>query len=541
VDERAPMAWDGWGDPARRAVLGPGVQRLLRRRLGIDPDADPRSRVRLAAVAVPPSRLPEGMQNRLGDIVGPAEVRTDDESRIRRTGGKGYPDLVRLRRGDAAHAPDAVVRPGSHAQVRDVLEACAEHGVAVVPFGGGTSVVGGVEALRGGFEAAIALDLGLLTELVDVDETSLVATVQPGLRGAELEVLLGERGLTLGHVPQSVQYATVGGFVATRSAGQASTGYGRIDDLVEGLRMATPVGDLRLGRAPASAAGPDLLQLAVGSEGVLGVITEVDLRVRPAPQARRYEGWATASFADGLRAIRALAQEGPAPDIVRLSDEEETAVTLAQVTGAKALALRGVLAARRRRGGCLLVVGYEGTARDVRDRRRAAARLLAGRGARHLGRGVGEAWERHRYEGPYLRDPLMDAGVLVETLETAARWSALSQLYAAVRGALRTALGDPVVLCHVSHLYPTGASLYFTFLAPVAEGEEIARWQAAKEAAGAAIAGVGGTISHHHAVGRDHLPWMAAEVGEVGLSALRAAKAALDPAGICNPGKLLPE
>jgi alkyldihydroxyacetonephosphate synthase len=404
--------------------------------------------------------------------------------------------------------------------------------------------VGGVEALRGPFAAVVALDLGRMDRLLALDEVAGTATFEPGLRGVEAEALLRERGHTLGHFPQSFEFATIGGFVATRSAGQASTGYGRIDDLVEHVRCATPAGDMDLGRAPGTAAGPDLLEMVVGSEGVLGVLTEVTLRVRRQPAVRRYEGWAFPSWEAGQTALRDLAQEGPAPDVARLSDRDETRIARAQTDGVKGAFLSGLLRLRRRSEGCLAVVGFEGTAADVAHRRRAVSRTLRRHGGRGLGGAVGRSWERGRYHGPYLRDPLMDRGALVETLETAADWSRLPHLYAAVGEALREALTDdgrpPVVLCHISHLYPTGASLYFTFIARVPAGEELPRWHAAKQAAGDAIAGVGATITHHHAVGRDHLPWMEAEVGALGLEALRAVKQRLDPAGILNPGKLIP-
>jgi alkyldihydroxyacetonephosphate synthase len=540
---RTPMAWNGWGDPARAGDLPKGVTRLLERELGVGA-AVTRPSVPLEAVAVPESRLPAAVRDRLAGLLGSEAVLDDRDSRIRHAGGRSYPDLVRLRAGDASHAPDAVVRPGSHDEVREVLRVCTEAGVAVVPFGGGTSVVGGVEPLRGRFEAVVTLDLSRMDRLVALDPVARVARFEPGLRGAEAEALLAARGHTLGHFPQSFEYATVGGFVATRSAGQASTGYGRSDDLVEGVRCATPVGDLDLGRAPASAAGPDLLELVVGSEGTLGVLTEVALRVRRAPEARRYEGWALPSWEAGQAAFRAVAQDGPLPDIARLSDADETRIAIAQASGAKGAVLQGLLAVRGRRRGCLAILGYEGADADVRHRRRAVARVLRSHGGRALGQAVGRSWEHGRYHGPYLRDPLMDRGVLVETLETAADWSRLPALYAEVRQALRSALSTggrpPVVLCHISHLYAAGASLYFTFIAPVSRGEELARWRAAKDAAGAAITGVGATITHHHAVGRDHLPWMEAEVGVLGVAALRAVKERLDPAGIMNPGKLLP-
>jgi alkyldihydroxyacetonephosphate synthase len=365
------------------------------------------------------------------------------------------------------------------------------------------------------------------------------------LRGPDAERALGQEGLTLGHHPQSFEYSTVGGWVATRSAGQASTGYGRIDELVEGLRLVAPAGEMDTRALPASAAGPDLRELLVGSEGVLGVICEATLRVRPLPAERRYEGWSFRSFAEGCEAFRVMEQADASPDVARLSDENETRLALALASpGGRAVALvRRYLRARGHERGCVAIVGFEGTAGDVERRRQRSASLLRAGAGVALGRRPGEAWRRTRYAGPYLRDALLDRGVMAETLETATAWSNLVPLYRAVAGALRSTLADrgtpAFVLCHVSHLYRSGASLYFTFFARQ-EDDALAQWEAAKAAASEAIVGGGGTITHHHAIGRDHARWMPAEVGEMGLELIRAAKERLDPAGIMNPGKLLP-
>jgi alkyldihydroxyacetonephosphate synthase len=350
--------------------------------------------------------------------------------------------------------------------------------------------------------------------------------------------------VTLGHAPQSYEYATVGGCVATRSAGQASTGYGRMDALVAGVRLAAPAGDVAAPALPASAAGPDLRQVVAGSEGALGVITSAALRVRPVPEVRRYEGIAFTSFAEGAEALRRCAQERAAPDVARLSDEEESRLTLA--LAGESLATRvgqRYLRARGVAGGCLAIVGWEGEPDDVRRRRARTLSLLRSGGGVSLGTAPGKAWAAGRFAGPYLRDDLLDRGVLVETLETAHRWSRLDALYRGVSQALHASLlahgTPPLVLCHVSHLYETGASLYFTFLARAKPGAELDQWRAAKEAASEAIVAAGGTITHHHAIGRDHARWLEHETGPAGLEALRAMKERLDPAGIMNPGKLL--
>lgn len=533
------MRWWGWGEEGKRLELSPRAEAMLVDEIG---PGEPDPCVDLEAVAMPEAQpLPEAIV----DAVNSASVLTAHEQRVRRAVGRGYPDLVRLRHGRLDAAPDAVVMPGSAEQVGRVLEVCSRDGIAVVPFGGGTSVVGGVEPLRGSNRAVISLDLRRLRG-VEVDRTSLTATIGAGLRGPEAEAALAAEGLTLGHFPQSFEYATIGGFAATRSAGQASSGYGRFDALVTAARLVAPAGELRTIATPHTAAGPALREVIVGSEGTLGVITDVSVRVRPAPGARHYEGWMAAGFADGGEAIRALAQSDALPDVVRLSDEAETRVSLALsgTEGVSRALLGAYLRARRRSQGCIVIAGWEGSGDAVARRRSISQTIMRSNGLVPLGARPGRSWERGRYQGPYLRDELMERGYLVETLETAHTWSRLDELYRAVGGAIADALsgqGTPgIVMCHLSHAYRDGASLYFTFIARRRPGEEIEQWRSAKRAACEAIVGAGGTITHHHATGRDHAPYMEDEVGALGLEALRALKERLDPAGVMNPGKLLP-
>jgi alkyldihydroxyacetonephosphate synthase len=533
------MRWWGWGEDEEAPPLPPGAEALLREELGA---AEGRRPVEIADVRLPDPALPGGLRERLAKAVGEEHVLDDRETRIEHAVGRSYPDLVRIRSGDGSTAPDAVVAPGSSEQVAAVLRECAEARVAVVPFGGGTSVVGGVEPLRDGFGGVLSLDLRRLDRLLSVDPVSLTAVFQPGILGPAAEAALAAEGLTLGHFPQSFEHSTVGGWVATRSAGQASTGYGRIDELVEGLCCVAPAGQVRVPALPASAAGPALKELLVGSEGALGVLTELTLRVRPQPQARHYEGWSFRSFEEGVEAFRVMEQAHGSPDIARLSDGEETRLTLGMSSSGSTFERlgRSYLRLRGHEGGCIAIAGFEGEEDDVAGRRRRAAALLRAGGGVALGSRPGAAWERGRYRAPYLRDELLDRGVMVETLETATSWSNLLDLHRAVADAIRGALGEARVMCHVSHLYPSGASLYFTFLARQEQGKELEQWHGAKTAASDAIVGGGGTITHHHAVGRDHAPWMSAEVGELGLQVLREVKELLDPAGIMNPGKLLP-
>ncbi|MGW4891665.1 FAD-binding oxidoreductase [Kitasatospora sp. NPDC004240] len=523
-----PMKWDAWGDPALAKELSEDVLGLLAAALGVTGPAE--SGPAADDVVLRPCALTAEDLAALTAVVGEAHVSAADADRLPRAGGKSTPDLLRRRSRAEQDAPDAVVLPGSEDEVAALLAVCAERRIAVVPFGGGTSVVGGLDPVRTGFAGVISLDLRRFDELLDLDEESGTALLGAGLTGPAAEELLGARGHELGHYPQSFRFATIGGFAATRSSGQDSAGYGRFDAMVLGLRVVTPAGVMDLGRAPASAAGPDLRELFLGSEGTLGVITAVRVRVHALPAAKAHEAWSFPDFTTGAAALRAVAQQGPGVTVIRLSDEAETAVNLAmteRIGGSSEVS------------GCLAVTVFEGTAEQVAARHGATRALLLAAGGRSLGEAPALAWEHGRFNAPYLRDSLLSAGALCETLETATSWRQLAALRFAVTTALTEALPGALVLCHISHVYPAGASLYFTVVAAMGT-DPLAQWGAAKQAAGDAILAAGGTITHHHAVGTDHRPWMTGEVGELGVRVLRAVKAELDPAGILNPGKLIP-
>ncbi|MER7246623.1 FAD-binding oxidoreductase [Kribbella sp. NPDC000426] len=474
---------------------------------------------RAPAAAADRPGLTEAQLDFLASVVGSKHVASDVDSRWAHTRGYSTTDLLRFRAGDVSDLPDAVVYPASHDEVAALLAGCASVGLAVAPYSGGTSVVGGL-APTGRF---ITVDLRRLDQLVELDEISRTATLQAGVRGPAAEHLLAERGYTLGHFPQSYEGASIGGYAAARSSGQSSAGYGRFDQMVVGLTLATPRGTIELGRAPMSAAGPDLRQLILGSEGAFGIITSVVVRIRPRPTERHFEGWRFESFDAGLTAVRRLAQDGPLPTVLRLSDEVETAVNLADpdVLGGGS-------------GGVLAIIGFDGPYNQ------ATADFLTAAGGENLGEGPGETWRTGRYRAPYLRDPLLDEGALVETLETAAFWSRIPALKTAVTEAILGALSatPPLVLCHISHVYETGASLYFTVICAQSD-DPVDQWLTAKYAANHAIADAGGTISHHHGIGTDHRTAYHAEIGPLAVETLEAVKHTLDPDGVLNPGILI--
>ncbi len=546
---RDELRWNGWGLRRRGFDLkgrDAAVWSFVAETLGLDalPETPPR---RLAEITLPTSRLEASLLATLREVVGSERVRTDDYERAFHALGKSYPDLVRLRSGDLSSAPDAVVYPEASGEVLAVLQACAERRVAVVPYGGGSSVVGGVEGRPGeGHTGCVSLDLTRMNQLLQLDTTSRTATFQAGVYGPDLERALGKRGYTLGHFPQSFEFSTLGGWIAARGAGQQSNRYGAADHWLVAAELVAPSGAWRTLAVPHSAAGPNLNELVAGSEGTLGVITEATVRVHETPEARDVRAYLFRSFAAGAAAIRRIVQAELPVAMMRLSDADEsqffgTFRALLEPPGAtRAAAERGLAVAGFGEGRCALLLGLEGDAPNVRHAKRMTAWLCAREGGLPVGTGPGESWEVRRFTTPYLRDPLLDRGVGIDTLETATSWSNLRRLYEAVRTALRGALGPrAAILAHISHSYPDGASLYFTFLFAQERGDELAQWQRVKDAASEAILAAGGTISHHHGVGRDHKRWFDEEKGPLAVAMLRAAKASLDPEDVLNPGKLI--
>ncbi len=513
------VKWWGWGDPSRNLDLKPGFRDFLFDRLDI------RGRESLPERPLPELAPPNP------DVARSLNASADDMDRLLHAAGKSYVDLVRIRRPKIDPAPDAVAWPETPDDLRRIFDVSRNEKWAVVPFGGGTSVLRGVEPLAGEKNGVVTVDLTRMNRVLSLDKTSRTAHVESGIFGPALEMALSREGFELGHYPQSFEYSTLGGWIAARSAGQNSSGYGRIEDLVVSLRAITPAGEIVTREVPSSATGPELREVLIGSEGSLGIITDAVIRIHPRPDRMHYESYLFQSFAGGIEALRGLAQDGPVPVVARLSDEAETELSLKQAGadskwGFKLLRLLGKGDYLSR--GAHLLLGYP----TPKPKKRFDDAL-------GIGRSPGEHWEKSRFDLPYFRDTLMDYGILVETLETATGWSNILKLYESVRNAIQSAIPGAIVLTHVSHLYPDGASLYFTFIAD-AQGKEIETWKLGKDAASRAILENGGTISHHHGVGMDHRKWLAEERGPLQVEMLRSLKSTLDPDGILNPGKLVP-
>lgn len=524
--------WNGWGDESVTYELSSSAQRYLEGRIG--PGTPPED-VSLWEIAPPPSRLPDHPL-----------VEREREVRIRYSRGASFSDLVALRSGGIGAFTDGVAFPTREPEVMDLLSHARRMGACVIPWGGGTSVVGGVNP-RPSERPTLTISLERMWRLKDLDEESMLATFEPGVRGPWLEAQLRGWGYTLGHFPQSFEYSTLGGWISTRSSGQQSLRYGRIEDLFRGGRMMTPEGPLCLPPFPASAAGPDLRHLVLGSEGRLGLITEATVRVCPLPEEERFWGIAFPTWEAGIETVRTIAQESIPLSMLRLSDPTETNSQLHQALNPYVRRLLEGLLARRglREEKSLMILGATGSPPSVRRARSRAAEIARAHEGVAIGDVAGREWRNNRFRVPYLRNALWERGWAVDTLETATVWSEVLLTARSVLRALRETLEDERVLAmaHLSHVYPTGASLYFTFFFRLAPdpGSTLQRWQALKSAASRAIVSRGATITHQHGVGTDHLPYMQKEKGARGLAMLEALARSVDPDAMLNPEKLLPD
>jgi alkyldihydroxyacetonephosphate synthase len=553
---RGTLRWNGWGAHERAFEFGEhadAVWAWLGSELGIAA-FELRPAVDLDTLVLPEPTIAADTREALEAIVGREWVRIDPYERAFHARGQSYHDLVRLRAGDVGTAPDLVVYPLAD-QVQAVLAWADAAGVAVVPYGGGSSVVGGVSAEPGRHDGpVVTIDTTRMNRLLGLDETSHTATFEAGIYGPPLEQALHDRGFTLGHYPQSFEFSTLGGWIAARGAGQQSGRYGGAARWLVGAKLATPQGEWSTGSFPASAAGPDLNHLIAGSEGALGVITQATVRLHRTPSVHDYRGCLFPDFAHGVAAARELVQAEVPIATLRLSDPSETnffsefAKARKPPGTGRRVAGRALEAMGYGEHRCVLIVGHEGE-RFAVDAAHARTNAIVRRNRGiPLGRGAGQAWYRDRFALPYIRDPLLDRGIAVDTLETSTSWSNILPLHRAVCDAIAAAASGTLrpgqrtmVMAHVSHAYLDGASLYFTVVFAQAKvGDELRQWQAIKAAASQAILEHGGTISHHHGVGTDHRSYLAAEKGPLGVRLLGAIKAEIDPQGIMNPGKLVP-
>jgi alkyldihydroxyacetonephosphate synthase len=539
------MKWWGWGDEGvaftheDKPALGPFLQRVLE----IDVSRPSARPAPFDALTVGEPRVGFELPN----------ASTEPLDRVVHARGKSLRDLVKHRRGEVGRVPDVVVRPLDEAEIEALLRAAIEHDAVVIPFGGGTSISGSLEAPEYERRTVISLDMGNLRRVLAIDAPSNLARIEAGAFGPDLEHQLNAQGWTLGHFPDSFTHSTLGGWIATRSSGMQSDRYGDIADLVRALRVVTPSGILATRPVPHTSTGPSVREMVLGSEGRLGVITEATVHVRRLPEQRTILGYLFPTWTDGLAAMQDIAASEASPSVTRVSDAYETAFSFATrkdptlLDKLKSTALTTFL--KRRKGFdvermCLSFIGYEGTAAHVKQQRKEVGRIAARHGGLCIGASPGELYDQKKFDTPYIRDFLLDRGALADVSETAAPWSRLNGVYDAVMASAHGAFGElrvpGYVMCHLSHSYHAGACLYFTFgLKPAPGRDELEQYDAVKSAIQQAFIDAGATLSHHHAVGTEHARWLEADISAPGVRMLQALFEGVDPGANLNPGKIV--
>jgi alkyldihydroxyacetonephosphate synthase len=547
------MKWWGWGneDTQFSAQAHPGFWPYAKTVLEIERDEfDPREWT-LDEIDLPDAYLDERFLTKLRSFLASSQISGDRQERVIHAYGKGFRDLFRLRHGEASGAPDLVVYPESEHDVCLTLRAAAERDVVVIPFGGGSNIAGCLERMEAR-RMTVSLDLRRLRKVLQVDARSGTARIESGIFGPDLENQLNEYGVTLGHFPDSFLHSTLGGWIATRSAGMQSDKYGKIEDMVIALRMVTTEGVLATRVIPKSSNGIDVNHLCIGSEGTLGVITEATMRVHPRPASRVVHGYLFPEFEGGIEAIHECVGQECAPAMVRLNDPDKTALSLAfrpPAAGFSEVMSKMFKSYLRVKGfnlprACLMLTAFEGTKTGVARQLRQVQGIYRRFGAIGMGATAGKSFEATKYDFPYIRDFLLDRDVTTDVSETSTVWSNIFPLYRETMTALRSSIGEsgvrPWAGCHISHTYQSGASVYFTFGFKQQVGREMEQYLHVKRAAQQSFIDCGATLSHHHAVGTEHLPWLTADISPLGVQAVAAVKRGLDPNNVMNPGRLQP-
>jgi alkyldihydroxyacetonephosphate synthase len=548
------MKWWGWG----RDGVGfhhedkPGFAPFVLQAVGLDlATAVPVSEPAFADLKVPKSKATASLVGQLTAIVGDEHVTKDDLVRVIHTYGKSLRDLVRIRGNLIERAPDVVVYPADEAEVQQIVDLAVATNAVIIPFGGGSNIAGSLEPRTTEKRVVISLDLGRLDRLVEIDEESQLARIQAGAQGPDLERQLNDRGWTIGHFPDSFTHSTLGGWVATRSSGMQSDKYGDIADIARGMRVVRPGGVLALRPLPSTSSGPSVREMILGSEGRLGVITEVTVQVHRVPEKRDVYAYFFPTWEDGIRAMQAIAESDATPSITRISDAPETGFSLAtskERSGMDKFLAGTVLPGLMRAKGwdlekiCLSFIGFEGSVAHAKRQKKLVDAIVKKHGGMGVGTGPGILYDQKKFDTPYLRDFLLDRGAAGDVSETAAPWSRLLEVHDNVFAAANAAYDSlgikGWIMSHLSHSYHSGACLYFTF-AFVFGDDPLGEYDVVKNAIQQAFVDNGATISHHHGVGREHSPWLAQDISAEGVAVMSALFDGADPAGTFNPGKVI--
>ena len=552
ASEIRSMKWWGWGDEETAFDISnrPDLWPYVRTSLGLPEEVTLSRPVNFESISMPAQKINHEFLRKIRECLGLDRVKDDKKERLTHAFGKSFRDLWRMRRGQVNYAPDCVLYPETEEEVGLIVAAAVRHQVGIVPFGGGTNIAGCLEPLETQSRMNVSVDMRRMNRLLELDAESETARFQAGVLGPELETQLGRSGFTLGHFPDSFRYSTLGGWVATRSAGMQSDRYGKIEDIVICLKMVTPSGCIETLKVPRASSGIDVNRLCIGSEGALGIITEVVVNVHRTPARKETHGYLFPDFESGVEALQRCQREGCVPAMARLNDPNKTALSFAfksaqttaqrQVGRLIKLYLKHIRRMKLERT-CLMLVSYEGSGETFDLERSGAEAIFKKLGAFALGTSPGKAFQAGKFDLPHLRDFLWDRGVLTDVSETATVWSNVLPLYRAATKSIQDAMTAHCragwIGCHISHTYHSGASLYFTFGLVPREEEDLVQYLRVKKAAEDAFLSNGGTLSHHHAVGYEHLPWLEKEISPAGLKAIQSLKRGLDPDGLFNSGK----
>ena len=548
------MKWWGWGyeDITFNDSEKPELWPYLKRELGVD-EIRWNKPINFDEVTLPDQKNNDAFLAALEQKLDSDQIVEDKKTRLIHAAGKSFRDLWLIRHGNIKFAPDCVIFPNNENDVVSIVNAAKENGVVLIPFGGGSNIAGCLEPKDHHNRMVVSLDMCRMHKVIEIDQYSLIARIQPGVYGQHLEDQLAEHGVTLGHFPDSFLHSTLGGWVATRSAGMQSDIYGKIEDMVISLRMVTPSGTIITRTVPKSSNGIDIRHLCIGSEGILGVITEVTIQVHKKPEKEDWYGWLFPDFQSGIDAIHECHRYNCMPTVTRLNDPKKTALSFAfktPKTGFKATIANtfkwyiGNVKKINFNQCCLMVVKYEGTQQEFKNIRNKVSSIYKKHRGVCLGAEPGRSFAKVKFDFPHLRDFTMDRSIMADVSETATTWNNLCAMHKnglkEIENAIKETGVNGWVGCHLSHSYHSGASLYFTFGCLQRKGREIEQYLYVKKAAEDAFMKNGGTLSHHHAVGTEHLPWVEEDLSPTGLKAVKALKDGLDPNGIMNPGKIIP-
>ena len=545
------MKWWGWGVEGVAFTYDnkPDFAPFVKKAVGLELDGSAGSTVSFADLTLPSSTIDPTFLAELAAVVGADNAIVDDELRLVHTYGKSIRDLLRIRASELPRMPDVVVYPADEAEVAAVVTAAVAANAVIIPFGGGSNISGSLEPHPGEPRVVISLDLGRLNKVVSIDEGSGIARIQAGAQGPYIEEQLNARGWTMGHFPDSFTHSTLGGWVATRSSGMQSDKYGDIADIARGLRMVRPAGIVDIRPVPSASTGPSVREMILGSEGRLGVITEVTVQVHRTPEVREINGYLFPNWEAGIAAMHEISESDARPTVTRVSDARESGFSFATGKAKTGFDPQKVLMRYLKARGWdleginLSFIGFEGSASHVAYEKKIVAKIVKKHGGLGVGKGPGVLYDQKKFDTPYLRDFLLDRGAAADVSETAAPWSRLNEIHDAVYAAANEAyekIGTPGwIMSHLSHSYHSGACLYFTF-AFVHGGETaIAQYDVVKQAIQQAFVDHGGTISHHHGVGREHAPWLAQDISTEGVALMSGLFASADPKKNFNPDKVI--